>query len=92
MTKSITVSLTWDEYDRIVDEANIGQATSLAQDIKRLMDIESPKTYQVTELQDCLKYLDAYFTVIGYTHRSEDAEKIIAQITSIYNNEVENED
>jgi hypothetical protein len=91
MSKTITVSLAWDEYDRIVDEANIGQATSLAQDIKRLMDIESPKTYQVTELQDCLKYLDAYLTVIRYTHRSEDAEKIIAKITSIYNNEVENE-
>lgn len=89
MTKSITVSLDWEEYDRIVDEAIIDQATSLAQEIK--MAIDSPQEYPIADMGNNLHYLNAYLSVIRYTHRSEDAEKIIAKITSIYNNEVEDE-
>ena len=92
-SKSITISLDWDEYDRVVNDAIIDQATTIAQDIAILLRMESPKPHNLEDLIANLYYLDGYLAVIRYNNSSEEAEKIINRTLSIFENEEErNED
>lgn len=91
--KSITISLDWEEYDRLVNDAIIDQATTIAQDIAILLRIETPKPHNLEDLIANLYYLDGYLAVIRYNNSSEEAEKIINRILSIFENgEERNED
>ena len=91
--KSITISLDWEEYDRLVNDAIIDQATTIAQDIAILLRMESPKPHNLEDLIANLYYLDGYLAVIRYNNSSEEAEKIINRILSIFENgEERNED
>ena len=92
--KSITISLDWDEYDRLVNNAIIDQATTIAQDIAILLRMESPKPHNLEDLIANLYYLDGYLAVIRYNNSSEEAEKIINRTLSIFENDEEdrNED
>jgi len=92
--KSITISLDWDEYDRLVNNAIIDQATTIAQDIAILLRMEAPKPHNLEDLIANLYYLDGYLAVIRYNYSSEEAEKIINRTLSIFENDEEdrNED
>jgi hypothetical protein len=90
--KSITISLDWDEYDRVVNDAIIDQATSIAQDIAMLLRMESPKPHNLEDLIANLYYLDGYLAVIRYNNSSEEAEKIINRILSIFENDEERDE
>jgi hypothetical protein len=91
--KSITISLDWDEYDRLVNDAIIDQATTIAQDIAILLRMESPKPHNLEDLIANLYYLDGYLAVIRYNNSSEEAEEIINRTLSIFENDEErNED
>jgi hypothetical protein len=81
---SITISLEWEELDRIVIDAIVSDARGLANEIAMIQRMESPQKYHMEDLQNCSHTIDAYCTIIRYRLLWEEAEKIINDIKSIY--------
>jgi hypothetical protein len=76
----LNISISYDEYDKIVNDAIVDQAKSLANEIRILKNIENPLPHNLQDLADSTRYLEAHFEVIRYNNPSAKANEIIKEI------------
>ena len=71
MSKKFTIEIDYDFMDKIVVESLKDSADSLLNEINRLQEIESRKSFEEEDLQDCIRNLEhvkgalKYYMYIG---------------------------